>query len=96
MSAAIRQVDLREPISRFPLNYSFLFRDNNYYDPLQDQFIPAKQKHLAGASVTYAATPTSSITVRGSHAWVRQDDGPLLLSEAGPRAPDAAAADVEI
>ena len=69
---------------RLALNYSFLFRDNNYYDPLQDQFIPAKQKHLAGASVTYAATPTSSITVRGSHAWVRQDDGPLLLSEAGP------------
>lgn len=69
---------------RLALNYSFLYRDQNYYDPLRDQFIAAKQKHLVGGSVTYAATPTSSITLRGSHAWVRQDDGPLLLGEVGP------------
>lgn len=69
---------------RLALNYSFLYRDHDYYDPLEDQFVPAKQKHSVGGSVTYATTPTSTITLRGSHAWVRQDDGPLLLTEVGP------------
>jgi opacity protein-like surface antigen len=71
---------------RLALNYSFLYRDHNYYDVLQDLFVPAKQKHTVGGSVTYAPTATSTITFRGSHAWVRQDDGPLLLSEVGPPA----------
>jgi opacity protein-like surface antigen len=69
---------------RLAANYSFLYRDHNYYDPLQDQFIPAKQKHLVGGSATYAISQTASVTLRGSHAWVRQDDGPLLLTEVGP------------
>ena len=66
---------------RLAANYSFLYRDHNFYDQLQEQFIAAKQKHLVGASLTYAATSTSIITVRGSHAWVRQDDGPLVPAE---------------
>jgi outer membrane immunogenic protein len=66
---------------RVAANYSFLWRDRNYYDPLEDQFIPAKQKHQLGASATYALSQTTSVTLRGSHAWVRQDDGPLLLTE---------------
>jgi opacity protein-like surface antigen len=67
-------------------NYSFLYRDHNYYDPLESQFIPAKQKHLVGASATYQATDSASITLRGSHAWIRQDDGPFLVTTFGPPA----------
>ena len=69
---------------RLAANYSFLYRDHNFYDLLQDQFIPAKQKHLAGGSATYAITQAASVTFRGSHAWVRQDDGPLLMTTLGP------------
>lgn len=69
---------------RLAANYSFLYRDHNFYDPLQQQFIPAKQKHLVGASATYAMTETASITLRGSHAWVEQKDGPFLVTTAGP------------
>lgn len=69
---------------RLATNYSFLYRDHNYYDVLQQQFIPAKQKHLVGASATYAITDAASVTLRGSRAWVEQEDGPFLLTEAGP------------
>lgn len=69
---------------RLAAHYSFLYRDHNYYDPLQQQFIPAKQKHMVGASATYAMTDTASITLRGSRAWVEQKDGPLLLTTVGP------------
>jgi outer membrane immunogenic protein len=69
------------------VNYSFLYRDRNFYDPLEEQFSPAKQKHLVGGSATYAVTPTESIFVRVSHAWVRQDDGPLLVTTILPPPP---------
>ena len=69
---------------RLAANYSFLWRDHNYYDPLQDEFISAKQKHQLGGSVTYALSQTANVTFRGSYAWVRQDDGPLLLTESLP------------
>jgi opacity protein-like surface antigen len=59
-------------------NYSYLFRDHNYYDPFQDQFIPSKQKHSVGASTTYVLTNTTILTLRGAHAWVRQGDGPFV------------------
>jgi len=65
---------------RLAANYSFLYRDQNFYDQLQDQFISAKQKHSVGGSATYALSETASLTFRGSHAWVRQDDGPLLVT----------------
>lgn len=72
---------------RLAVNYSFLHRDHNFYDQLENQFVPAKQKHLAGASATYALTQTASVTLRGSHAWVRQDDGPLLPTTLLPPPP---------
>lgn len=65
---------------RLAANYSFLYRDQNFYDQLQDQYISAKQKHTAGGSATYLVTDTASVTLRGSHAWVRQDDGALLVT----------------
>jgi hypothetical protein len=59
-------------------NYSFLYRDHNYYDPFQDQFVPGKQKQTAGGSATYALTDAATLTLRGSHSWIRQDNGPFV------------------
>jgi opacity protein-like surface antigen len=69
---------------RLAANYSFLYRDHNFYDMLEDQFIPAKQKQLAGGSATYFISPAATVTLRGSHAWVRQSDGPFLVTTLGP------------
>lgn len=71
---------------KLAVNYSFLYRDNNYYDPIQEQFSPAKRKHLAGASATYAMSDAATITVRGSHSWIKQDDSAYLVTEFGPPA----------
>ncbi len=59
-------------------NYSFLYRDQNYYDQFQNEFIPAKTKHSVGGSATYALTNVTTLSLQGSHAWVSQDDGPIL------------------
>lgn len=61
-------------------NYSFLYRDHNFYDIFQSQFIPAKQKHSAGGSAVFALTEATTMTLRGSHAWVQQEDGPFLVT----------------
>jgi hypothetical protein len=59
-------------------NYSYLYRDANYYDQLQDQFISAKHKNSVGGSATYALTRDTIVTLQGSHAWVSQADGPII------------------
>jgi opacity protein-like surface antigen len=59
-------------------NYSFLWRDHNFYDPFEEQFIPAKQKHTVGASATYAVTDKATLTFRASHAWVRQENSAFV------------------
>jgi opacity protein-like surface antigen len=59
-------------------NYSFLYRDQNFYDQFQDQFIPAKNKHSVGGSGTYALTDATTVSLQGSHAWVSQADGPII------------------
>jgi opacity protein-like surface antigen len=69
------------------VNYSFLYRDHNFYDPIEEQFSPAKQKHSVGGSATYALTPAASIVLRGSHSWVRQDDGPFVVTTFVPPPP---------
>ncbi len=63
---------------KLAVNYSFLFRDHNYYDPFQNQFVPAKQKHSVGASATYSVSQSTTLQLRGSHAWVRQENGPFV------------------
>lgn len=65
-------------------NYSYLYRDHNYYNPFEDQFISAKQKQTAGASASYAVTEAATVTLRGSHSWIRQEDGPTLITTLGP------------
>lgn len=63
---------------RLGVNYSFLWRNENYYNQFEDQFIPAKTKHTVGASANYALTPTASIEMRGSYSWIEQETGALL------------------
>jgi opacity protein-like surface antigen len=63
---------------RLAASYSFLWRDENFYDQIENQFIPAKQKHTAGTSATYALSETASLEVRGSYSWIHQDDSAIL------------------
>jgi opacity protein-like surface antigen len=69
---------------RLAVNYSFLWRDANFYDQIQAQFVPAKQKHTAGMSATYAISPTASIEARGSYSFVHQEDSAILPTSLGP------------
>ena len=59
-------------------NYSVLWRNENYYDQIEEQFIPAKLKNTVGMSATYSLTPSASIEMKGSHSWITQDTGPFL------------------
>ena len=59
-------------------NYSFLWRDQNYYDQFENQFIPAKTKHTVGLIATYAWSPTATISLRGSYSWIHQDTSAFL------------------
>ena len=63
---------------RLGVNYSVLWRSDNFYDQIESQFIPAKTKQSVGASANYALSPTASIELRGSHAWIEEDTGAFL------------------
>jgi outer membrane immunogenic protein len=63
---------------RMFVNYSFLWRDENFYDQIENQFIPAKQKHTVGLGGRYAVTETTSIDVRGGHSWIEQDASSII------------------
>lgn len=67
-------------------NYSVLWRNENYYDQIEEQFIPAKLKNTIGMSATYALTPSTSIEMKGSHSWIEQDTGALLQTVIVPPA----------
>ena len=69
---------------RLAVNYSFLWRDENYYDQIEAQFIPAKTRHTVGASATYALSPTATIVLRGSYSWIDQDTGAFLPLTVAP------------
>jgi outer membrane immunogenic protein len=65
-------------------NYSFLYRSDNFYNQIEDQFNPAKTKHSVGASTMYTFSQNSSIELKGSHAWVEQETGALLPTTLTP------------
>jgi outer membrane immunogenic protein len=69
---------------RVAANYSFLWRDENFYDQIESQFIPAKTKHTVGLSGRYVVTENSSIEVRGAYSWIEQDPSAILLVDATP------------
>ena len=63
---------------RLAANYSVLWRNENYYNIFEEQFIPAKFKQTVGLSANYAFSPTASIELRGSHSWIHQDTSAFL------------------
>lgn len=63
---------------KLAVNYRFLHRSHNFYDQINQEFIPAKTRHSVGASTTYMVSQKASIELRGGYAWVRQDNGALL------------------
>jgi hypothetical protein len=62
------------------LNYSILYRINNYYDQIEDQFVPSKVKQSVGGSLSYAPSANAALRLRVSHFWVHESDGALLLT----------------
>jgi opacity protein-like surface antigen len=67
-------------------NYSILWRSHNFYDPLEEQFIPAKIKNTVGASASYAITPAATVGARSSFSWIHQNTGPFLETNEAPPA----------
>lgn len=63
---------------RVSANYSFLWRDENFYDQIENQFIPAKQKHTVGLGARYIVSDTSSIDVRAGRSWIQQDASSII------------------
>ncbi len=66
------------PKTKIGLNYSVLYRINNYYDQIEEQFVPSKLKQSVGGSVFYSPSATTILKLRVSHFWVHEYDGPLL------------------
>src|SRR5262249_4497814 len=69
---------------RVGVNYSILWRDENFYDVFENQFIPAKIKHSAGMSARYVVSENSSIEVRGAYSWIHQDASSFVPVEPVP------------
>jgi outer membrane immunogenic protein len=63
---------------RVSANYSFLYRDENFYDQIENQFIPAKLKHTVGLGARYAVSDASTIDVRAGHSWIEQDASSII------------------
>jgi hypothetical protein len=55
---------------------SFLYRDNNGYDPTTLQFVPAKARWAAGATARYAISESIALNTRLEHVWIREGDRP--------------------
>ncbi len=71
---------------RLGANYSIMWRSHNFYDPIEERFIPAKLKNTAGLSARYLLTEKASLTVRGSHSWVQENIGAFLPTSTLPPA----------
>ena len=57
---------------------SFLFWDNNGYEPTTLQFVPAKQRWAAGVLAQYAPTNTLSFNARLDRIWTHENLTPAL------------------
>jgi hypothetical protein len=66
------------------INYSVLWRDENYYDLIEDRFIPARTKHSIGLVLDYALSKTAVISLSGSRFWVHDDPGPAGIVVVNP------------
>jgi hypothetical protein len=57
---------------------SFLFRDNNGYEPTTLQFVPAKQRWAAGVLTQYSPTNALSFNARLDRIWTHENLTPGL------------------
>jgi opacity protein-like surface antigen len=57
---------------------TFLFRDNNGYEPTTLQFVPAKQRWSAGVLAQYAPTNAFSFNARVDRIWTQENLTPAL------------------
>jgi hypothetical protein len=51
---------------------SFLFRDENSYDPTAFQFVPAKTRMSAGGNMRYRVTDCATAYVSAEHIWIHE------------------------
>ena len=72
-------VDLSDKL-RLGISYAILHRTENFYDIIEDRFIPARTKHAVGASLDFAPAPNALITLGLSRFWIRDDTGALLVT----------------
>jgi len=59
---------------------SFLYRDQNGYEPTTLQFVPAKERWSAGMLARYAANQNLTLNARIEHVWTQEDENPALPS----------------
>jgi hypothetical protein len=59
------------------MNYSFLWRDQNSYDIIEDRFIPGRVKHSLGLGFDYALSKTAVVSLSGSRFWAHDGAGPV-------------------
>jgi opacity protein-like surface antigen len=57
---------------------SFLFRDNNGYEPTTLQFVPAKQRWSAGVLAQYSPTNAFNFNARLDRIWTHENQTPGL------------------
>jgi len=57
---------------------SFLFRDNNGYEPTTLQFVPEKERWSAGLLARYAPNNSLSFNAKVEHIWTHENDAPGL------------------
>lgn len=60
---------------------SVLYRDNNSYDSMTLQFVPAKRRYAAGGVMQYAASDKISFNARAEHVWTHEGDRPSANGE---------------
>jgi fibronectin-binding autotransporter adhesin len=58
---------------------SFVYRDQNSYDPANDLFAPAKTMESIGGSLRYAFSSTSSLQGSVEHFWAHELPAPAIL-----------------
>ena len=66
---------------RIGFNYSFSYRNNNYYDIFQELYVPARTKHSVGPVLDYVIAPNATLSLAVSRFWVVQDTGPSLVTQ---------------
>lgn len=60
----------------FNVTVNYLYRDNNSYDPMTMQFVPAKTKVGVGGGAKYALSDMISLGARVERFWVDENENP--------------------